>query len=180
FGGDPKLSPLGDHGGPTLTHLPLPGSPLLDAAPAGCLPTDQRGLARPVQHATTGCDVGAVEIQRSCEPDADTLCLGAGSRFRVTARWTAQGDDGPGKAVPLALDTGAFWFFDAANLELTVKVLDGCGVNGRFWVFLSGLTDVGVEVTVEDTATGETWTHGHAAGTALQPRLDTNAMEVCP
>jgi CSLREA domain-containing protein len=172
---DPKLSPLGDHGGPTLTHLPLPGSPALDAA-TGCLPADQRGLARPA----SGCDVGAVEVQRSCETDTETLCLGAGSRFRVTAHWTAQGNDGPGKSVPLALDTGAFWFFDAANLELTVKVLDGCGVNNRFWVFLSGLTDVGVEVTVEDTATGETWTHTHAPGTALEPRLDTSALEVCP
>jgi CSLREA domain-containing protein len=173
---DPRLSPLGDHGGPTLTHVPLPGSPALDHAPAGiCGGTDQRGLPRP----SGGCDAGAVERRASCEPDADTLCLGAGSRFRATVHWTAQGNGGPGKAVPLALDTGAFWFFDAANLELTVKVLDGCGVNNRFWVFLSGLTDVGVEVTVTDTATGETWTHTHAAGTALQPRLDTNALEVC-
>lgn len=59
---------------------------------------------------------------------------------------------------------------------MMVKVLNGCGVNGRFWVFLSGLTDVGVEVTVEDTATGQTWAHHHAAGTPLQPRLDTEAL----
>ncbi|HYN21561.1 MAG TPA: hypothetical protein VE078_11420 [Thermoanaerobaculia bacterium] len=85
-----------------------------------------------------------------------------------------------GKALPLSLDTGAFWFFDPSNLELTVKVLNGCGVNGRYWVFLSGLTDVGVEVTMTDTRSGETWTHTHTGGTALQPRLDTNALEVCP
>jgi hypothetical protein len=122
------------------------------------------------------CDAGAVERLPACQPDGITLCLGTGDRFRVTARWTVRPVNAPARTVPLTLDTGAFWFFDPANLELTVKVVDGCGTNDRFWVFLSGLTDVGVDVTVEDTATGSTWTHSHAAGTPLQPRLDTNAF----
>ena len=170
---DARLTPLGDHGGPTPTHALLPDSPAIDLAPgASCPGADQRGRPRPAD----GCDAGAVERLPGCQPDEHTLCLGEGDRFRVTARWAAQGADGPGRAVPLAAFAGSFWFFDAANLEITVKVLDGCNLNGRFWVFLSGLTDVGVEVTVEDTATGDTWTHGHAAGTPLQPRLDTNAL----
>ena len=172
---DPKLSPLGDHGGPTPTHLPLAGSPVLDLAPS-CSATDQRGKPRP----SGLCDAGAVEVLPGCQPDEETLCLGDRDRFRVTARWTAQGNSGPGRPLPLALDTGSFWFFDPANVELTVKVLNGCGVNQRYWVFLSGLTNVGVEVRVEDTKTGETWTHNHAAGTPLQPRLATDALEVCP
>jgi predicted outer membrane repeat protein len=56
---DPMLSPLEYHGGPTLTHLPLPGSPLVDGGL--CIPdllTDQRGVARPQGAA---CDIGAVE-----------------------------------------------------------------------------------------------------------------------
>ncbi|HEX5714726.1 MAG TPA: CSLREA domain-containing protein [Thermoanaerobaculia bacterium] len=177
---DPRLTPLGNHGGPTFTHALLPDSPAIDLAPAASCPqADQRGRLRPADGDRNGsalCDAGAVERLPACQPDEETLCLGAGDRFRVTARWTAQGTNGPGKAVPLAAFNGSFWFFDAANLEITVKVLDGCGVNDRFWVFLSGLTDVGVEVTVEDTATSNTWTHGHAAGTPLQPRLDTNAL----
>jgi len=181
---DPRLTPLGDYGGPVPTHLPLPDSPAVDLIPSAlCTATDQRGRPRPADgdgDGTSACDAGAIERGAGCEPDADTLCLSAGNRFRVTVRWTAQGNGGTGKAVPLALDTGAFWFFNPDNLELTIKVLDGCNLNGRFWVFLSGLTDVGVEVTVEDTATGETWTHTQTAGTALQPRLDTNALEVCP
>ena len=174
---DPGLGPLGFHGGPTPTHAPLPGSPVLDLAPcpAG---RDQRGRPRPDQ---TLCDAGSVErLPGACQPDEDTLCLGENDRFEVTVEWTALGETSSGKAVPLTLETGAFWFFDAANLELTVKVLDGCGTNDRYWVFLSGLTDVGVEVTVRDTKTGETWTHSHAAGKPFQPRLDTNALEVCP
>jgi len=55
-----KLGPLADNGGPTLTHLPQPGSTLVNAGtnPAG-LATDQRGLAR-VFNAVA--DIGAVEI----------------------------------------------------------------------------------------------------------------------
>ncbi len=177
---DPGLTPLGDHGGPTFTHALLPGSEAIDIAPAASCPNaDQRGRPRPAdgdQDGSALCDAGAVERLPACQPDEETLCLGEGDRFRVTALWTAKGATGPGKAVPLAAFAGSFWFFDAANLEITVKVLDGCGLNDRFWVFLSGLTDVGVEVTVEDTATGNTWTHNHAAGTPLQPRLDTNAL----
>ncbi len=31
FGVDPDLGPLQDNGGTTLSHMPLPGSPLIDA-----------------------------------------------------------------------------------------------------------------------------------------------------
>ncbi|HEX5714728.1 MAG TPA: CSLREA domain-containing protein [Thermoanaerobaculia bacterium] len=177
---DARLTPLGDHGGPTPTHALLPDSPAIDLAPAASCPQgDQRGRPRPADGDGDGaarCDAGAVERQPGCQPNAETLCLGEEDRFRITARWTVGSGSGPARVLPLAAHTGSFWFFHPANLELTVKVLDGCGLNDRFWVFLSGLTDVGVEVTVEDTATGNTWTHDHAAGTPLQPRLDTNAL----
>ncbi|MES1239988.1 MAG: CSLREA domain-containing protein [Acidobacteriota bacterium] len=174
---DPKLTPLGDHGGPTPTHALLADSPAIDRAPAaGCLAADQRGRTRP---AGSGCDSGAVERLPSCQPDATTLCLGGGDRFKVTARWAVRGDEGEAHSIPQTLDTGSFWFFSPANVELTLKVIDGCLVNHSFWVFASGLTDVGVDLTVEDTATGRTWTHHSAAGSTFQPRLDTNALDVC-
>lgn len=181
---DPRLTPLGDHGGSTPTHLPLPDSPALDLAPAeACLfGKDQRGRPRPANgnlDGFTGCDAGAVERIPACQPGVETLCLGAGDRFQVTVHWTAQGQSGAGKSVPLTADTGAFWFFDPANVELNVKALDGCGVNGRFWVFLTGLTDVEVDVEVRDTLADEVWTFHHAAGSALQPRLDTDAFDTC-
>ena len=57
---DPRLGPLADNGGPTLTHLPLPDSPAIDRGPVGpgCPAADQRGVARPQGAA---CDSGAVE-----------------------------------------------------------------------------------------------------------------------
>ncbi len=56
---DPLLAPLGDYGGPTLTHALLPGSPAIDAgANAGAPGSDQRGLARVVNGTV---DIGAFE-----------------------------------------------------------------------------------------------------------------------
>ncbi|MEY2457561.1 MAG: hypothetical protein QOK06_2666 [Acidimicrobiaceae bacterium] len=54
---DPKLSDLGEHGGPFATFVPLAASPLIDTG-AGCDAFDARGLSRPRGAA---CDVGATE-----------------------------------------------------------------------------------------------------------------------
>jgi hypothetical protein len=56
---DPRLGPLTDNGGPTLTMALLPGSPAIDAADTSIAPlTDQRGFPRP---AGSGADLGAFE-----------------------------------------------------------------------------------------------------------------------
>jgi beta-glucanase (GH16 family) len=56
---DAQLGPLGDNGGPTLTHALGAGSPAIDAAVAGACPaTDQRGVTRPQG---AGCDAGSFE-----------------------------------------------------------------------------------------------------------------------
>ena len=68
---DPSLGPLGNHGGPTLTHELLVGSRALDlgANPAG-LTYDQRGVPY-VRSSGTGVDMGAVELQVSPDVDGD-------------------------------------------------------------------------------------------------------------
>lgn len=60
-GGTPpqKFAPLGDHGGPTMTLLPLPGSLALDRGVSSSLTNDQRGFPRPLGE---GPDIGAVEV----------------------------------------------------------------------------------------------------------------------
>lgn len=61
----PLLGALAANGGPTATHLPLPGSPAIDAAaPARCGAPDQRGRERPVDgdaNTVAACDIGATE-----------------------------------------------------------------------------------------------------------------------
>ena len=67
---DPKLQHLKDNGGPTETHMPLPGSPALDAIATGdcAIASDQRGEHRPQADA---CDIGAVE--RGAPPIVQTV-----------------------------------------------------------------------------------------------------------
>jgi hypothetical protein len=117
-----------------------------------------------------------------CVPSATTLCLGD-ARFRVEVAWSDfQGGAGMGQAVPLEGrdDTGLFWFFNPANVELTVKVLDGCGVNRHYWVFVSSGSTVQYEVTVTDTQADQTLTYGNEAGVEPPLVADTTAFTACP
>jgi CSLREA domain-containing protein len=170
---DPKLGPLTNNGGTTPTHALLAGSPAINAAES-CTAADQRGQARPA-----ACDIGAFELSSDCLTGGPTLCLN-NERFKVTVSWrTAQGTTGQGRAVQLTPDTGYFWFFDPANVELTIKVLNGCGFNNRYWVFLSGLTNVQVTVTVTDTATGQVKTYTNPLNRTFRTVLDTGAFATC-
>jgi hypothetical protein len=115
----------------------------------------------------------------TCVADPVTLCLD-GARFRVRATWTSSdGTSGSGHAATLTGDTGDFWFFDSSNVELIVKVLEGCGTNAHRWVFASGLTNVLVSLTVTDILTGTTRAYTNPQGTAFVPIQDTSAFS-CP
>lgn len=76
-------------------------------------------------------------------------------------------------------DTGYFWFFNEANVEVVVKVLHGCPVNDRIWVFAGGLTNVGAEIRVEDTESPAAKVYGNPLGMTFQPIQDTAAFEGC-
>ena len=115
-----------------------------------------------------------------CIPSDTTLCVGNG-RFSVTATFDAGGGNaGPAHAVALTSDTGYLWFFADSNVEAVVKVLDGCGLNSKWWVFAGGLTNVAVTLTVTDTKTNTTKTYQNPAGTPFQPLQDTSAFATCP
>ena len=66
---NPKLGSLASNGGPTLTMMPLSGSPVIDAGSNSLIPTgittDQRGYAR-IFNGTV--DIGAVEFGASLSP----------------------------------------------------------------------------------------------------------------
>ena len=115
-----------------------------------------------------------------CVPSATKLCLNGG-RFHVTVRWRDYaGTRGDGQAVTETDDSGLFWFFDASNLEMLVKVLDGCGINGHYWVFAAATTDVEYELTVRDAVTGASRTWQNPLGVASPAITDTGAFAVCP
>lgn len=149
------------------------GSPALILS----LATASNGLV----YAGTGLGDGGVYRAKflqtgSCRGDATTLCVQDG-RFGVTVNWsdTRLGSGGSGHALPITLDTGAFWFFSANNLELVIKVVDGRVFNERFWVFAGSLTDVAYTISVSDTLSGVTRTYTNTQGT-LSSFADTNAF----
>ena len=80
----PLLGLLADNGGPTQSHLPLTGSPAIDAGdPAGLLTLDQRGFARPQNSRS---DIGAVEAMAPIVPP--TLFIVRASPSTVTVSWS--------------------------------------------------------------------------------------------
>lgn len=124
---------------------------------------------------TASIDIG----EASCQQSATDLCLND-ERFRVSVDWSDfEGNSGTGQAVSLTPDTGFFWFFDEANVELVIKVLDACSFANSFWVFAGGLTNVAAEITVTDTATGQVRAYSNTLGSPFQPVQDTAAFQTC-
>jgi hypothetical protein len=116
-----------------------------------------------------------------CTASDTALCLNQG-RYKVSATWRDfAGASGAGTARPLTADSGYFYFFSPNNLEVLVKVLNGClpHLGHHFWVYGAGLTNVQVELRVEDTLTGAFELYSNALGKTFQPILDNAAFATC-
>jgi len=128
---------------------------------------------------------GEVETE-PCVPGPLTLCLdsdnGVGDRrFRVVLSFeTIQGGghEGFAEAQPVSGSTvsGLMTFFDPANLEALVKILNGCAVNNRFWLYFASLTNVGFAMTVTDTQLGTVKVYTNPDGTPAPPVQDVDAF----
>jgi plastocyanin len=121
-----------------------------------------------------------------CVEDANTLCLAGGSgepnRFRVSVTWTDfAGASGPGKAVPFTPDAGFFYFFNNPNnLELLVKMVNGCGTAfDAYWFFYAAASNVGLEYEVLDTTRCVAKTYSNPVGN-FASFGDINALATCP
>ena len=113
----------------------------------------------------------------ACHAGPQTLCLQEG-RFEVRARWrTPQGKSGTGNPGAFTDETGYFWFFSNENVEVLVKVLDGCSINDTYWVYVAGLTNVWVDLEIRDTATGEVKNWINPMGQSFRPIEDTGFFD---
>ncbi len=115
----------------------------------------------------------------TCTQDANTLCLNNG-RFQVTATYKTSSANGTANEVKLTDDTGYLWFFNSANVETVLKVLNGCAVGGHYWFFAGGLTNVFVQIRVTDTTTGFTRIYTNPLNQPFEPIQDTSAFPDCP
>ncbi|MEO8430276.1 MAG: hypothetical protein ABI592_02125 [Acidobacteriota bacterium] len=164
-----RISPDG-----VVTEIPISGG---IGAPSGPL------VLGPDRHVWLAAGNQLVRITsegtNACVPDATTLCL-RGGRFAVTTQWIANGTIGSGQAVAITPDAGYFTFFGPNNVEIVVKVLNGCSINSHTWVFAAGLTNVYVVLTVVDVETGAARSYSNSPGTPFPPILDTGAFASCP
>ncbi len=173
---------------------------LTDEAAGGGRPRARRALTPPaagVELAARRRSTGAVsevsdlhpaasglassaQAATACQTDSQTLCL-LQDGYEIEVTWRDfQGNTGSGRVAPLgSADSGIFYFFDRNNWEMLVKVLDGCGVNGKVWVFAAATTDVEYTLTVTNTDTGEQKTYFNPLGTAAPAITDTSAFAAC-
>jgi hypothetical protein len=153
-----------------LNPLGRPFQPILDTEAFMCSPGPARStpnrIARGHRFAAGG---------PACGGEPESLCLADG-RFRVEVAYTDfAGATAPAFGGNLTDDTGALFFFDPANVEMLIKVLDAC-VFGNYWVFAAGLTNVGVDLRVVDTATGRARTYRNPVVRNFAPITDTGTF----
>jgi len=136
-----------------------------------------------------GCDLAYGAVSPSlpppgdrlgdCSADETTLCLN-GDRFQVNVSWSDSSGSGEGVGTTVDSDSGFFYFFDDTNVDLLVRLVNGCDFDSNYWVFAAGLTDVEYNLTVTDTETGDSQAYENPLGELAQPIQDTTAFATCP
>jgi hypothetical protein len=108
---------------------------------------------------------------------AGQMCLNR-NRFRVEVDWTdARGNQGVGRSAAAGSDdSGLLWFFDRSNWEMLVKVLNGCGVNGHYWVFAAATTNVEYRLRIIDRDTGQRIGYVNTQGRRSPALVNTRAF----
>jgi sugar lactone lactonase YvrE len=117
----------------------------------------------------------------SCAGDSTILCLNKEHPFLVSlsARDQRTGRTASGLAVPVNDIFGYFTIpdltFNSQSPEVLIKIVDGRGLNGSFWVFHGGLTDLEYTLTVEEVDSGRIRTYFKEA-LSLCGGFDTSAF----
>ena len=88
----------------------------------------------------------------------------------MTARSATRGTGGLDSS-----QSALLYFFDRTNVEVLIKVLDGCGANGHRWVFVAPVADLAFNLQVE-SPTGEGWTHTNRLGQTADTAADASAF----
>ncbi len=112
-------------------------------------------------------------VGETCVPTSRALCL-LGGRFR--AELLAGQYPNPALAILRTDQSGAFAFPSAPETPLvTLTMIDGRVNNGKFWVYLGGLSTSGYRVVITDLSTGIAKTYTNRIG-RLESRADRMAF----
>ncbi|NEQ45909.1 MAG: DUF4347 domain-containing protein [Leptolyngbya sp. SIOISBB] len=178
---DPVLAPLGDYGGSTQTHVPLPGSPAIDAgADIAAVTTDQRGQPR----ANGAYDIGADEVSAdlAVSQTVSNANPSPGDSVTFTILVTNNGNDAVGDVslnnlLPVGLTlTGVIpssGNYNPSTGDWTIGDLDG-----NFDLIPEGATaSLSLTATVDSNASGTlTNTVQNLNGLGADPNLVDNSV----
>lgn len=179
--------PSGQFAGPVFD------APLLDTFPGTlAISTGWTTLTQPAHNHLVSLDNSISSGTGVPGCGTSSLCTDK-ERFQVEVEWQDfTGTGSPATGVTTDPITNQFFFFDEKNWEVLVKVLDGCEINNRFWVFAAATTDVEYTLTVTDTRTGqentfnppsEIFADGFESGDTSawsDAVTDTSAFATCP
>ena len=110
-----------------------------------------------------------------CVPSGPALTLSGG--YKVSMCYETY-ERKVGEGLDWGLDSSQsalLYFFDRNNVEVLIKVLDGCGVNGHRWVFVAPVTDLAFNLIVESPS-GKRWTHSNRLGRTADAASDVSAF----
>ena len=115
----------------------------------------------------------------SASPREKNVCFF--DRFAVVIDQVTGVSDGFGTPVRFGSKESAFfWFYTDQNFEVMIKVLDACGINGRYWVFAGALTNQGYRIRVGDVLTQQIRNYTNAQGTNAAAVTDTTGFPCNP
>ena len=87
-----------------------------------------------------------------CQPNSNAACLNNWRFYVWGYSYTAGHNARKVETYGLGDSAALFYFFDSANPELLVKVVNGCWLNDHWWVFGSAATDLEYRIMVGDYA----------------------------
>jgi hypothetical protein len=147
-----------------------------------------------LSHAVSARNIHSVLLTVITQPEmiyqlyTDDLLVGtnvgattADSRFLTVTNWkTPTNQIGFAQPVNLTAESAYFYFFDPTNVEIVSKIINGCALNGRYWVFAAGLTNIEVTMEVTDTVRNGGYGWFWPQGKPFIPLQSTNEFGTCP
>lgn len=168
----------GDNGVLATSSGGLAWYPLNPGLPSTSVSRLAVGRAGTSLHAVGGW-TGVYDLPLSTNPWVLKLIATHSFSVQLSATDQRTGTAALGLAIP---QNDIFGYFslpeltgNPANPEVFVKILDGTSVNGKFWVFYGGLTDLAYTLTVTEDSTGKRKSYAKPAGSAAGG-FDTSAF----
>ena len=134
------------------------------------------GLATASRRSRAVCRIAALVALLAVSALAPASALAATDAQLKATLELPEGD------IDFPLEAGTLHFFDEEGAPFLVQAIDGCAVNGHYWIFGAGLGAAAVPLTVFDERSGQShrtvlpaYEPGGAIGTILEPE----ALAIC-